>query len=101
METGWFNISWFWYALVCLFIAIMYLIFPIPPYKEFDWARISELKHFVLRYFHSVVWMLLMIACIYMQFTGSGGVKGGKMIAFSGLVFYLIYLAVFALEKLK
>ena len=95
MNNGWFNIPWYIYGIVCALIAIIYFIIPLAPSKNFMWEQLPAWNYFVLRWLHSIVWIFLLIACIYLQVTGIKGEKEAKLIALSGLSCYVIYIIVF------
>lgn len=100
MNNGWYNIPWYVYAIGCAIIAILYLIIPVAPYKNYLWDGRS-LMQVILRWFHSIVWILLAAACLYLQVNGEAGMEIAKQIALVGLGCYLIYLAVFVRSKQK
>lgn len=99
MNKGWFNIPWFVCGILCALVAIIYFIIPLAPYKNFTWTGLPAWNYFVLRWLHSIVWILLLIACIYMQVKDKKGGKEAKLIALGGLSCYVIYITVYILSK--
>lgn len=101
MNNGWFNIPWFYYGIACVLIASAYLIFPVAPHKDFRWNSLPIWKYFVLRWLHSMVWILLFLAGMYLQVNGLNGEVNAKLIALAGFFCYVIYLLVFIWAKRK
>ena len=101
MRVGWFGIPWYVYALICLLVAIGYGIFAVPPVKGYNWSTQPIWRFVVLRWFHSFVWLFLCTGCLLMYFRGEHGLTLAKLVSLLGLLFYLIYLICFFLEKSK
>jgi hypothetical protein len=84
------------WALVSLAAAVFYFIkWPRP---KADWHGPSRLAfvHFVLRWFHSAVWVLLGLAC----FLWVGGPSGlASVLALAALVVYLIFLVTLIADR--
>ena len=90
--TSLFGIPWYVWGLACLAVAAVYLVaWPRPPRKSSAPAR-PPWRQFVLRWFHSLVWLLLALACFVQasQFAG-GGAVGGVLAVLAGLL-YLVFM---------
>lgn len=85
----------FWVlAIPCLGIATLYyFLWPKPKENQLRplWV------HFVLRWFHSLVWVLLAGACLLW---GAGSGLGNPISLLAGLV-YLVFIGTMIFEKLK
>jgi hypothetical protein len=91
--TTLFGLPWYVWGLLCLAIAAVYLaVWPRPSYKSGAPAR-PPWRQFVLRWFHSLVWVLLALACFVQsgQIAG-GGAVGGALAVLAGLL-YLVFMA--------
>lgn len=99
MDKGWFQIPWLYYGLVCILVAIVYALIKVPPSKTFDWHTAPVWQSLILRWMHSLVWILLAVAAGYMEWKGDVGIPKSKVIAFVSLVFYVIYLLVYNRAK--
>lgn len=101
MRLGWFGVPWYAYAIGCLLVAVSYIIFTIEPTKGYNWTAKPVWRFVILRWFHSLVWVLLATACLTMQRKGEQGIIWAKSISFIGLLIYLLYLLFFFIEKDK
>jgi hypothetical protein len=87
------GLPWYVWGLACLAIATLYLIvWPRPSRKSSAPAR-PPWRHFVLRWFHSLVWALLALAC-FVQAGQIAGARtmGGALAVLAGLL-YLVFMS--------
>lgn len=101
MRLGWFGIPWYGYAIGCLVVAISYMIFILEPTKGYNWSAQPVWRFIILKWFHSLVWVLLATACLLMQWKGEQGTTLAKSISLMSLLIYLLYLLFFFIEKGK
>ena len=90
--TTLFGVPWYVCGLLCLAVAAVYLVaWPRPSRRSGAPAR-PPWRPFVLRWFHSLVWALLALACFVQaaQLAG-GGAVGGALAVLAG-VLYLVFL---------
>lgn len=80
MRVGWFGIPWYVYTFGCLGRAVGYGLFTIEPAKAYNWALLPVWRWVILRWFHSLVWVLLACACLIMQLKGEKGTRWAKSI---------------------
>ncbi|MGA0555265.1 hypothetical protein ACO2Q8_01330 [Larkinella sp. VNQ87] len=99
--SGPLGIHWSVCALLCALVAIAYGIFIIHPGKGYAWAAQPFWKYLVLRWFHSLVWVFLALACLIMQTGQPEHVGSAKVVGLLGLGCYLLYLLIFFFEKAK
>ena len=76
-------------AVLCLIVAVVYY-FVWPGWKKPERRRrTSHVRRFILRWFHSLTWILLAATCLLWS----------KIPALLSLVVYLIFLAAVVLDK--
>ncbi len=93
MNNSLLGIPFAWLAVPCLGVAILYyFLWPKPKTGQTrpTWV------HLVLRWFHSLVWLLLAAACVLW---GSGSAWGKPVALLAGLV-YLVFMGVMVGEKI-
>ncbi len=93
MNTFW-SIPYFVWALGCLLIAVAYFIF-IP--KEAESVNLPLKGRFIVKYAHSIVWLLLAFSCIL----ANDGQAIARFVALMGLFTYLIFIITFIKIKVK
>ncbi len=94
MTTLW-GVSYLAWMAECLVIALVYL-FVIP--KS---ARLTHLKlpvRLILRYAHSLVWILLAAASL-LAFTGYEDI--GRIAAVAGFIVYLVFIGTLVVTRIK
>ena len=101
MQVGWFGIPWYVYGAGCLLVALGYGFFVIDPARGYNWANQPLWRLLILRWFHSLVWVLLGLACLVMQLTGGQATTWAKGLGVAGLLVYMLYMPFFFLEKGK
>jgi hypothetical protein len=85
------------WAVLCLALAVMYFSFwPRPP-RTATTPR-TAWQQLVLRWFHTLVWLLLALAALALKYVG---VTVAQVLGLLGLVSYFIFMAVFVREKLR
>ena len=83
------------WGIVCFGVAVVYF-FVWPKPKGADQPPRSPRVHFVLRWFHSLVWLLLAAAC----FLWAGGSSGlANVLALLALALYLIFVVTLLAER--
>src|SRR5262245_28820826 len=90
--TTLFGLPWYVWGLLCLVVAAIYLVvWPRPAQKSGASAR-PPWRQFVLRWFHSLVWVLLALACFVQASAVAGsGAVGVASAVLAGLM-YLIFI---------
>jgi cobalamin synthase len=83
-----------YWGLFCLVIAAVYFVVWPKPNPARPTPR-SGTRHFILRYFHSLVWLLLAAAA----FAAAFGIGSGWLLAILGLVAYLVFMVVFVRDR--
>jgi hypothetical protein len=90
--TTLFGLPWYIWGLLCLVVAVVYLVaWPRPSRKSSAPAR-PPWRQFVLRWFHSLVWLLLALACFVQAGQIAGGGAVGGTLAVLAVVFYLVFI---------
>ncbi len=87
LENRFLGIPLLFWGAGCLLVALAF-VFVAP--KE-HLADASALRGFVLRWFHSLVWVLLAASCFIRAAGGASGLA--NQVAFGGLIAYLIFMA--------
>ncbi|MBP1467128.1 hypothetical protein EYB53_015550 [Candidatus Chloroploca sp. M-50] len=88
MERGWFNLPFVVWAMMCLAVALLYV---------FIWPRdrvadAAPLRFFLVRWSHSLAWVLLSAMCL-MKATGNATLAGwGNVVGLLALPVYLAFL---------
>jgi hypothetical protein len=91
MERGWLNLPYGVWAAICLAVAMIY-VFVWP--RERVAADTGALRLFLVRWGHSLAWVLLAAMCL-MKASGSQSVAGwGNLVGLLALPVYLGFLAV-------
>ena len=86
----------FWGVLCLAVAAAYYYVWPQPGPKRFAPRTVRE--HLVLRYFHSLVWVLLAIGC----FLGAAGAgELGRWVALLGIPVYAVFLVYVVRDRKK
>ena len=88
MDQTLFGVPLLFWGVLCLAIAAAYYyVWPQPGPKRLAPRTVRE--HVVLRYFHSLVWVLLAAGC----FLGGAGLgELGRWIALLGIPVYIVFL---------
>ena len=97
MDQTLFGVPLLFWGVLCLAIAAAYYyVWPQPGPKRLAPRSMSE--HVVLRYFHSLVWVLLAAGC----FLGSAGMgELGRWIALLGIPVYIVFLVYVVRDRNK
>lgn len=87
---GFFDISWWIWGGLALIVGLVYIFF-VPKAKLV--AATKGMQFVILRWFHSLVWLILAISCFMRanQFM----IEWANPVALSGGVLYLIFLVAF------
>jgi sterol desaturase/sphingolipid hydroxylase (fatty acid hydroxylase superfamily) len=86
------------WGILSLAIAVAYFIkWPKPRPDRVSPPR-SALAHIILRWFHSLVWLLLALACILWA---SGPSAAATALAVAALIVYLIFLATLLADRAR
>ena len=59
----------------------------------------DSLPHFILRWFHALVWLLLATTAFIAGFDILGGVQTTRFVAFLALITYLVFMATLVAPK--
>jgi hypothetical protein len=94
METFW-GVSYFVWLIICIAIAVLYL-FVVPKAAQDPHNGIRE--RWILKYMHSLVWMLLAFSCILANYKLS---VGARMMSLSALVSYILFMFTMIKVKMK
>lgn len=89
METGWLNIPWVVWGVMCLIVGGLYLVF-VPGKAKIKGA--TGWRFVVLRWFHSFVWLALAIS-FFIRATPLEGLA--NLIALLGGILYAVYMGTF------
>ena len=86
----------FW-TIICFSVAVaFYNFWPRPPRTATE-PR-TWLQQFVLRWFHSLTWASLGLACLCLKYVS---VTAAQVVAVLGLASYIIFMVFFVREKLR
>lgn len=83
------GVPYFVWFTICILIAVLYFIFV--PKKEAV-AESPLLTQFIIKYAHSIVWLLLAIACLAANYNWK---ISAKYISLTALLTYLIFIITF------
>lgn len=86
MERGWFNLPFSVWAILCLFVAAVYAFFW-PSDRVVD---AGALRFLVVRWGHSLAWVLLALMCSLKAFGNPSMANWGNL---AGLLALLVYVA--------
>jgi hypothetical protein len=89
-----FGIPLVYWGLFCLVIAAIYFVVWPRPNPARPTPR-SGTRQFILRYFHSLVWLLLAAAA----FAAAFAIGGGWLSALLGLAAYIVFMVVFVRDR--
>ncbi len=89
-SDGFLGIAWLIWSCVALGIAILFAI--IAPSKETQ-RRTTGLRFFVLRWFHSIVWLLLALSFFLRGANLPGTTSAADLVALLALAAYLVFIA--------
>jgi hypothetical protein len=97
MQTGFLGIPWLWWGILCVVLALIYLVF---------WPRPARnapprpaVRQGVLRWFHALVWALLAAAC-FVQAAGFGSASTvAAGLALVALVLYIAFIGALLIER--
>ena len=90
--TTLFGLPWYVWGLLCLAVAAVYLLGRLHPSHKNGAPARPPWRQFVLRWFHSLVWVLLALACfVQADLIAGGGAVGGTLAVLAGLL-YLVFL---------
>ena len=99
MNTPLLGVPWPIWGIVCLVLGTVYLVIWPRPRTTARPVRRPAWRHFILRWFHALVWLLLALAC----FIQAGWLPGGPIIATAiallSLPAYAIFVATLLLER--
>ena len=77
------------WGLLCLAVAVAYYFKWPKPKPDRTGPPRTALVHYILRLFHSLVWLLLALACFLWA---AGPSTAANSLALAGLIVYLIFL---------
>ncbi len=96
MDVSFWGIPLIVWFVVCLAVAVAYyVVWPKP--REGAPARPFWL-HGILRWFHSLVWALLALACVAGMAISS---QAAKPVALSALAVYIVFMLAFLVDRVK
>lgn len=93
------GLEFIYWTFICFIVAVIYFfVWPKPPLQM---SR-SKWQHIVLRYFHALVWLFLMLAsllrAIYDQRTM---LITSDVLIYTALLTYLVFISTFLAEKFR
>jgi len=98
--TTFLGLPWLAWGALCLLVAAIYLVIrPRQPAK--DAAPRPIWRQVVLRWFHSLVWVLLAAACFVQALQLSRAPGIGSALALGALLAYLVFLAALVSDRVK
>lgn len=93
------GISFTVWGFICLLLAAIYMIFYPHPKKEARPDSYRKWRYLILRWCHSIVWLLLGLAC----FMWGGYIPGRTVLAnipaFLSLLIYVTFMGTLAMER--
>jgi hypothetical protein len=93
------GVSYIIWGIVCLLVAGVYCVF-FPSRKDAS-SKSSGARYFVLRWFHSLVWLLLAVSCFMWGELLPGGTIAAKIISLIALMAYLIFILTFVITRIE
>lgn len=91
---GILGLSFKTWGVVCLGVAILY--FFLWPRPKTGTPERSATQHFILRWGHSLVWLLMAAACYV---AAGGNPRPARLIGWSAMIAYIVFMATLALES--
>lgn len=82
------------WGIVCLGVATLYYF--VWPEPEADRPPRPAWMRLVLRWFHSLVWLLLAAAC-FLQYGSTAAI--GQVVGFVGLLVYVVFIVTAAVDR--
>ena len=96
MTPSFLSIPFYIWALLCLVVAGIYaVVWPRPK----DGQRRAMWQYLVLRWFHSLVWILLAVACLMWAGWLPGNDELAQRFAFVALPVYGVFMIVLQMER--
>lgn len=89
MESRFFGLPFVVWGVVCLVVAVVF-VFVWPHDRVADAAG---LRYVVVRWGHTLVWLLLAASCFVRAVLGAAGAGLANNVAFGALLVYLAFLA--------
>jgi hypothetical protein len=83
------------WGIVCLVVAVIW-VFVWPSNKR---VAPNGLPHFILRWFHALVWLFLATAAFIAGFDILGGANTAQLVALLALLTYLVFMATLVVTK--
>jgi hypothetical protein len=83
------------WGVVCLIVAGIW-VFVWPSNKR---VAPNSLPHFILRWFHALVWLFLAAAAFIAGFEIFGGTDTARLVALLALITYLVFMATLVITK--
>jgi hypothetical protein len=91
--TTLFGLPWYVWGLLCLAVAAVYVVvWPRPPRQGGAAAR-PRGRQFILRWFHSLVWLLLALSCFVHASQIAGTATVGRALAALAGLMYIVFLS--------
>lgn len=99
MLSVFLGISFMAWGFICLLIAVVYMIFYPHPGNETQSGSDRKWRYLILRWFHSLVWLLLGLSCFMWGDYIPGGTVLANILALFSLLIYLTFMVTLALER--
>jgi hypothetical protein len=93
------GISLMAWGFICLLIAAIYMIFYPHPKKVTHTDSYRKGRYVILRWFHSIVWLLLGISCFMWGDYIPGKTVLANILALLSLLIYVIFVVTIAMER--
>jgi hypothetical protein len=96
MTPTFLSIPYYVWAFLCLIVALIYaVLWPRPKVGQ----QRAIWQHLVLRWFHSLVWILLAAACFMWATWLPGNDRLAQRLAVGGLLTYVVFMIVLQTER--
>jgi len=92
------GVSYLTWGVVCLLVAGIYVVV-FPSRKDLS-GNSSKWRYFVLRWFHSLVWLLLAVSFFMWGDLIPGGDLSASISALIALMVYLIFISTFVITRI-
>ena len=87
------------WGFICLSIAVLYLAFYPHSKNEILSGSSHKWRYLILRWFHSIVWLLLALSCFMWGEYIPGRTALANILALLSLLFYLTFMVALVLER--
>ncbi len=98
MDTTFLGLPWTVYGLLALTVAAIYLVLGVRA-RPGRATPVPTWRRYILRWFHSLVWILLALSCFIRAAVLPGGTSAANLSALLALLLYFIFLGTLVADR--